>query len=80
MATGDLSIRVECYAGYRGEQTPQRFYLGERCVEAQELLDAWLGPDHRYFKLRGDDGDVYILRHDTAKDLWELTLFARGQH
>jgi hypothetical protein len=42
------------------------------------VLDCWLGPDHRYFKVQGDDGDVYILRHDTADDRWELTMFARA--
>jgi hypothetical protein len=71
-------IDVECYAGYRGEETPRRFRLGERRVDVQGVLDQWLAPDHRYFKVRGDDGDVYILRHDTVRDRWELTMFQRG--
>jgi len=25
-----MAIRVECYAGYRGEQEPLAFWLGER--------------------------------------------------
>jgi len=29
-------------------------------------------------KVRGDDGDVYILRHDVPSDAWELTLFSAG--
>jgi len=73
-----LAVRVECYAGYRGEETPRRFWIGERAVEAVDVLDRWLSPDHRYFKLKGDDGDTYILRHDTAAHRWELTLFQRG--
>ncbi len=71
-----LGVRVECYAGYRGEETPTRFYLHGRCFEVQELLDCWLGPDHRYFKIIAQDGGVYILRHDTGHDRWELTMFA----
>jgi hypothetical protein len=67
---------VECYAGYRGEQTPRRFILLSHCFEVDELLDCWLGPDHRYFKVLADDGGVYILRHDTRHDSWELTMFA----
>lgn len=55
-----------------------RFYLGERCVEATEVLDRWLDPAHRYFKLLGDDNGVYILRHSTSEDAWELTLFDSG--
>jgi hypothetical protein len=75
MSAPYFSIRVECYAGYRDEQEPQRFWLGERPVAVAEILDRWLSPEHRYFKIRGDDAGTYILRHDTYADSWELTLF-----
>jgi len=71
-------MKVECYAGYRGEETPRRFYLGKRCVEVEDVLDRWLDPAHRYFKLRGDDNGIYILRHSTSEDTWEMTLFDNG--
>jgi len=51
-----VDLRVECYSGHRGEETPRRFYLGNRHIEVAEVIDRWLGPDHRYFKVRGDDG------------------------
>ena len=70
-----MHVRVECYAGYRGEETPRRFHLGERTVEVAEVVDRWLAPDHRYFKVRGDDGARYILRHDPDAGDWELTLY-----
>jgi hypothetical protein len=70
-----LRVQVECYAGYRGEETPRAFWLGERRVDVTEILDRWLAPDHRYFKLRDDDGDVYILRHDGAAGEWHVTMF-----
>lgn len=71
-------VRVECYAGYRGEETPVRFYLGERLIEVEEVLDRWIDPTHSYFKVKGDDGGIYILRHDTNSDVWEMTLFNTG--
>ena len=71
------AIRVECYAGYRGEETPRRLHLGEQDVELVEVLDRWLSPEHRYFKCRGDDDAIYILRHDEMTDRWELTLYDR---
>ncbi|MFQ5934875.1 MAG: hypothetical protein ACE5LB_00510 [Acidiferrobacterales bacterium] len=77
MTKGQLAIRVECYAGYRGEQEPQRLMLGERSVEVVEILDRWLAPEHRYFKVRGSDGATYILRHDVISAEWELTMFER---
>lgn len=71
-------VGVECYAGYRGEQRPLRFYLHTRCIEVVEIIDQWYGPDHRYCKLRGDDNNIYILRHRMNEQSWELTFFTRG--
>jgi RNA 3'-terminal phosphate cyclase len=47
-------------------------------LRSDGAVDRWLDPRHRYFKVRGDDGGIYILRHDTARDRWELTLFDSG--
>ena len=74
-----LAVRVECYAGCRGEETPRCLYLGPRRIRVEAVLDHWLAPEHRYFKLRGDDGGVYILRYDIAADRWELTLVDSGR-
>ncbi len=73
-------VRVVCYSGYRGEETPRRFYLGNRLIEIVEVLDRWLAPEHRYFKLRTAGGDLYILRHDSQADSWELTLFESREY
>ena len=73
-----IALSVECYAGHRGEETPRALVIGSRRIEVVEVLDRWLAPEHRYFKVRGDDGDVYIVRHDTRTDGWELTMFVRG--
>lgn len=73
-----LRLRVECYAGHRADEEPRRFFIGERKVGITEIIDRWLDPDHRYFKVRGEDGGVYLLRHDTARDHWELTLYDSG--
>ena len=73
-----MELQVECYAGHKGEETPRAFTIGERRVEVVEVIDAWLAPDHRYFKLRGSDDAVYILRHDVESWSWELTVYERG--
>lgn len=73
-----LRIHVETYAGYRADESPRAFALGARRVVIAEVLDRWLDPEHRYFKVRGDDGDTYILRHDVPSDGWELILFNAG--
>ena len=70
-------VDVDCHAGYRGEETPRRFRLGDREIEIAEVVDRWLAPDHRYFKVQDTQGDLYILRTDVASDRWELTWFRR---
>ena len=70
-----VRVEVECYAGHRGEQTPRMLILGDRGVVVAEVLDAWLAPAYRYFKLKGEDGDTYLVRHDERSDAWELTMF-----
>jgi hypothetical protein len=54
---------------------PLRFGWPGRLREVVERIDAWEGEDHRYFRVRADDGAVCILRHDLREDRWELTLF-----
>lgn len=65
-------ISVECYAGHRGEEEPHAFTLGERRFAVVEILDRWIGPDHRYFKVKVDDGRSFVLRHDEARQEWDL--------
>jgi hypothetical protein len=70
-----FAIDAECYAGHRGEETPRRFTLAGETIEIAEVVDRWLAPDHRYFKVRDSDGNEYILRHDITSGRWELTFF-----
>lgn len=72
------TVNVECYAGYRGEEEPRRFAWGEHKLEVIEILDRWLDPEHRYFKVRGNDGGVYMLRHDIGSAGWELGVLIAG--
>jgi hypothetical protein len=70
-----MRVPVECIADYRGVEMPRRFHLGGREVEIVESDDQWHGADYRYFKVKGDDGNVYILRFDEPRSEWELTMF-----
>jgi hypothetical protein len=69
---GEGLVRVECYAGYKGEERPVRLYLGEKAIEVVEIEDRWYSPGAAYFRVVVDGGARYVLRHEEAQDLWSL--------
>jgi hypothetical protein len=73
----DTSLRVKCYSEHKADERPVRFQLGERDYLVEELLDQWCGPNDTFFKVRADDGNLYILRHRERpnNDEWHLEAF-----
>jgi hypothetical protein len=70
-------VRVEVKTDEaRGLSMPRRLHFERRVVEVVEILDQWFGADHRYCKLKGGDGALYILRLDENRHEWSLTMFA----
>jgi len=76
--TPAMAIRVECYAGYRAEQEPLAFWLGERRLAVRSIVDRWFAPTQRWFKVDADDGHTYVLRHDEPSNEWEVAAYTRG--
>ncbi|MFO7277343.1 MAG: hypothetical protein DIU56_009945 [Pseudomonadota bacterium] len=73
-----MRLRVECYAGYRGEQEPLAFWLGERRLAVQDISDRWFAPAQRWFRVSAEDGNSYVLRHDESSGLWEIAAYTFG--
>ncbi len=72
-----MRVEVVCYSGYKGDERPVRFRLGRQDYMVEELLDQWYGPESGFFKVRADDGNVYILRRrsSTPEGEWSLESF-----
>ncbi len=68
-------MRVECYAGHMANQRPMRFTLGSRAMEVQQVEDQWYSPEAVYFRVRAEDGNLYVLRFDQTADEWTLAAF-----
>jgi hypothetical protein len=70
-----MAIRVECYAGYRGDQEPVAFWLGTRRLVVRAIDDRWFAPAQRWFRVHAEDGNVYVLKHDEPSGEWELAAY-----
>ncbi len=72
-----MKIKVNCYSGRKGDERPVRFWLDDRLYVVEELLDQWYGPDDVFYKVRADDGNLYILRQQTlsSEGPWYLVSF-----
>ncbi|HWC17052.1 MAG TPA: hypothetical protein VG498_08550 [Terriglobales bacterium] len=72
-----MKLYVHSYSGHKGDEKPLRFQLNDREYLVEEVLDQWYGPEHQFFKIRADDGNLYILRHHSSVPGgdWELVSF-----
>jgi hypothetical protein len=61
------------------DSPPAAFALGATEYRVEEILDRWFGTDSTFFKLRADDGNLYILRHNSSlrENPWTLESFRR---
>ena len=69
-----MHVQVETYVDEGGAEKLRRFCLDSRVVEVADNIDQWHGADYRYVKVRGSDGNIYILRHNEIRAEWELTM------
>jgi hypothetical protein len=74
-----IPIKVQCYAGFKADETPCSFILETRTVEVEEVIDRWYQVESLpewlradYFKVRGKDQHEYLLKHDLESDEWFL--------
>jgi hypothetical protein len=71
----DRSLRVECYAGHKGDERPVRVLLDDQMIEVSAVEDRWFSPGSTYFRVLLITGERYVLRHDDAQDLWSIEAF-----
>lgn len=74
-----MKITVQCYSGCKADEQPISFQLDGHNYGVEEVLDQWYAPDDQFFKVRAQDGNLYILRHRMAsvEDEWSLESFRK---
>lgn len=75
-----IQMHVQCYSGYRADERPLRFVFRGREYEVQDLDGQWHSPDATYFRVRAQDRNYYVLRHDNGQDSWTLDGFRAARH
>ena len=75
-----MKLRVQCYSGYKAEERPVRFSIDDHEYVVDEVLDQWYGPEYAWYKVRADDGNMYILKRDTSEpgESWDLVSFRKA--
>ncbi len=68
-------LRVECFSGYKLNERPVAFSLMDRRYEVKDIIDRWYGEGARYFKVRADDDNIYLLKYDEWEDRWDFVFY-----
>lgn len=67
-----MGVRVECHSGSRNDEEPRALWLGGGRHEVMLVLDRWLEPGARCFRVQTYDGRTWDLRQDEGNDVWRV--------
>jgi hypothetical protein len=72
-----MKLQVDCHSAQGAAARPVRFRLAEHEYLVEEVIDQWHGASDRYFKVRADDDNLYVLRRETStpEGPWHLESF-----
>lgn len=65
-------VEVQAYSGYKANERPICFVLGNRKVEVRHVLLQWRGTEKEHFRVLGSDGRVYELAWNRDADTWSV--------
>ena len=67
-----MQLNVESYSGYKANERPVKFWIGEKPVFVESVDYQWRSSDAIYFRVRADDGNAYVLKYSEKTDVWTL--------
>jgi hypothetical protein len=68
-------FKVECYASSKLNERPVAFVLSNSRYKVEEIIDRWYGEGSRYFKIKADDDNIYLLKYHEQADRWEWVFY-----
>ena len=67
-----MKIKVECYSGFKADERPLHFIIGDKMLEVEKIIEQWRTPAFEYFKVLADDRKTYLLKRDLVNDGWAI--------
>ena len=68
-------LKVECFKSSKLNERPVAFSLSNSRYKVEEIIDRWYGEGSRYFKIKADDDNIYLLKYDERMDCWEWVFY-----
>jgi hypothetical protein len=74
----DRPVDVKCYSGFKANERPLSFTLCDHEFSVMDIEGSWFEEDESNharricFRVRADDGDLYLLSCDENTDDWVL--------
>lgn len=71
-------VQVKCYSGFKANERPLSFSISGRDFTVMDIEGSWFeenetGRERRtFFRVRADDGDLYLLSCDEKRGDWIL--------
>jgi len=71
-------VEVKCYSGFKVNERPLSFTLYDREFSVMDIEGSWFEEDECScarkvcFRVRADDGDLYLLSNDENTEDWVL--------
>jgi hypothetical protein len=71
-------IDVIAYSGYRGEESPRAFYIGDERIDVVAVERTWIEENkedkvrRRYFRVKGSDSHIHTIYYEEQTDQWFL--------
>jgi hypothetical protein len=71
-------VDVKCYSGFKANERPLSFILCDHEFSVMDIEGSWFEEDEAdcsrliCFRVRADDGDLYLLSYDENSDEWML--------
>jgi hypothetical protein len=80
-------VEVECYSGHRANERPLAFAFEGRRWKVVEVIDRWYEgglrsgqPSLDYFKVKTEEGRVFVLRYNSLFDAWAVRVPPQSIH